>query len=124
MKKEEKNILIAEDEKPLAKALEIKFSKEGFKTFWAEDGEKAIDILEKEKIDFLILDLIMPKKDGYAVLNELKKKNKKIQAVVLSNLAQGEDFEKVRSFGVINYFVKSDTPIIKVVEHVRKVFGQ
>jgi DNA-binding response OmpR family regulator len=119
--KEEKTILIAEDEKPLAKALEIKFSKEGFKTFWAASGEEAINILDKENIDFLILDLIMPKKDGYAVLEYLNKKDKKIKIAVLSNLAQGEDFDRARRLGASDYFVKSDTPIIKVVEHVKNM---
>jgi DNA-binding response OmpR family regulator len=119
--KEVKTILIAEDEKPLAKALEIKFSKEGFKTFWAASGEEAINILDKEDIDFLILDLIMPKKDGYAVLEHISKKDKKIKIAVLSNLAQGEDFDKARRLGASDYFVKSDTPIIKVVEHVKNM---
>ncbi|MFA5009365.1 MAG: response regulator [Candidatus Paceibacterota bacterium] len=115
-----KKILIAEDEKPLAKALEIKLLKEGLTPIWATNGEEAIEAIDKDEFDFIILDLIMPKKDGYAVLEYLRKINKKIPIAILSNLTQGEDFEKARSLGVFDYFVKSDTPLVKVIEHVKK----
>lgn len=117
-----KKILVAEDEKPLAKALEIKLSKEGFDVSIVSNGEEAISLLSKENFDALILDLIMPKKDGFAVLEYLKGKNKKLKIIVLSNLAQEEDFKKAKALGAKSYFVKSNTPIVELVNYVKENF--
>ncbi|MCK9578125.1 response regulator [bacterium] len=115
-----KKILVAEDEKPLSKALEIKLGKEGFDVTVAQNGEEAISLLSKEDFDVLILDLIMPKKDGFSVLEFLKEKNKKVRIVVLSNLAQEEDFKKAKDLGAKSYFVKSNTPIIELVNYIKE----
>ncbi|MFA6252084.1 MAG: response regulator [Candidatus Paceibacterota bacterium] len=116
-----KKILVAEDEKPLSKALELKLEKEGFDVLIAQNGEEAISLLSKESFDVLILDLIMPKKDGFSVLEYLKAKNKKIRTIVLSNLAQEEDFKKAKDLGAKSYFVKSNTPIIELVNYIKEI---
>lgn len=115
-----KKILVAEDEKPLSKALELKFENEGYDVFIAQNGEEAISLLSKEDFDVLILDLIMPKKDGFAVLEFLKSKNKNIRIIVLSNLAQEEDFKKAKDLGAKSYFVKSNTPIVELVNYIKE----
>ncbi|MFA5080489.1 MAG: response regulator [Candidatus Paceibacterota bacterium] len=117
-----KKILVAEDEKPLAKALEIKLSKEGFDVLIAANGEEAISMLSSQDFDVLILDLIMPKKDGFVVLEYLKNQNKKIKIIVLSNLAQEEDFKKAKALGAKSYFVKSNTPIVELVNYIKEMF--
>ncbi|MCK9393955.1 MAG: response regulator [Candidatus Paceibacterota bacterium] len=117
-----KKILVAEDEKPLAKALEIKLSKEGYDVFIATNGEEAISMLSSQDFDILILDLIMPKKDGFVVLEYLKDQNKKIKTIVLSNLAQEEDFKKAKGLGAKSYFVKSNTPIVELVNYIKERF--
>ena len=117
-----KKILVAQDEKPLSKALELKLSKEGFDVSIAQNGEEAISLLVKEDFDVLILDLIMPKKDGFSVLQYLKEKGKKIKTIVLSNLAQEEDFKKAKDLGAKSYFVKSNTPIIELVNYIKETF--
>lgn len=113
-------ILIAEDEKPLSRALEIKLTKEGHKIIVAYNGEEAIKYLDKNDFDMIILDLVMPKKDGFAVLEHLNRKNKKSNIIVLSNLAQEEDFKKARDLGAMTYFIKSNTPIIELVQYIKE----
>lgn len=114
-------ILIAEDEKPMARALELKLNHSGFEAKAVYDGEEAIEALSKEKFDLLLLDLIMPKKDGFAVLEELKKRGNKIPVVISSNLGQDEDIKRAESLGAKDYFIKSNTPLTDIVENIKKI---
>lgn len=116
-------ILIAEDEKPMARALEIKLNKVGFETTVVFDGVEAISELTSNKYDLLLLDLMMPNKDGFSVLEDIKTKKIKVPVIVSTNLNQKDDIEKAMSLGAKDYFVKSDTPISDVVEHIKKVLG-
>lgn len=115
-----RTILIAEDERPLSRALEIKLTKEGYEVTIASNGEDAINILANKSFSLIILDLVMPKKDGFAVLQYLKAKSKKTDIIVLSNLAQEEDFKKAKDLGAKTYFIKSNTPIIELVTYIKE----
>lgn len=117
-----KKILIAEDDRFLANAYRVKFEKEDFEVVIAYDGEEAIAQLEKFTPDVILLDLIMPKKDGFSTIADLKANPSwsKIPVVVTSNLSQVQDFNRAKELGAIDYLVKSDTPISKIVEMVRK----
>ncbi|PIZ96832.1 MAG: response regulator [Candidatus Magasanikbacteria bacterium CG_4_10_14_0_2_um_filter_33_14] len=119
----EKKILIAEDEKPMARALEIKLNKAGFETTVVFDGVSAVKELQAGKYDLLLLDLMMPNKDGFSVLSDLKEIKNKVPVIVSTNLNQKEDIEKAMDLGAKDYFVKSDTTISEVVDHVKKVLG-
>lgn len=121
MAEAKKKILVADDERSLAKALELKLSMAGFDVVTAFDGEEALNKLEEGKYDMILLDLMMPKKDGFAVLEALKSKGNTVPIYVLSNLSQENDLEKAKNYGVGGYFVKSDTPIIKIVEEISKI---
>ena len=79
-----KKVLIVEDEKPLARALE--FTHAGFETRTAHDGEDGLAVLEKEKFDLILCDLVMPKVDGFQVLQLLKDKKIRVPVIVLTNL--------------------------------------
>lgn len=116
-----KTILVAEDEKPMARALELKLTKSGFKVIVTHNGEEALEVLGKEKVDLVLLDLMMPKKDGFSVLVEMREKNINVPVIISTNLSQDEDIIKAKELGAYDYFVKSDTPIMKVVEYVEKV---
>ena len=74
-KKFNSKILLVEDDKMLADMYITKFSKEGLKVMRAEDGAKGLEMAKQEKPDLILLDIIMPKLDGFAVLRELKKDN-------------------------------------------------
>ena len=115
-----KKILIAEDEKPMAKALELKLKKEGYNPKVVYNGAEALKSLESEKFSLLLMDLMMPVMDGFALLTELKEKKNNIPVIVLSNLGQEEDLRRAKKLGAKDYFIKSDTPIAKIVENVKK----
>lgn len=116
-------ILVAEDEKAYSRALVLKLQKNGFVVESATNGEEALELLSKQKFDLLILDLIMPKLNGFAVLEELKKLNNTVPVIVLSNLNQEEDVKKVKALGAKMSIEKSNTSIsdiIKIVQDVLK----
>ncbi|MBN1778989.1 MAG: response regulator [Candidatus Buchananbacteria bacterium] len=94
-----KRILVVEDEKPMAKALELKLTHAGYQVVTASNGEEALMILEKDKFDLILLDIIMPKMDGFGVLEALKKQGKKTPVIMSSNLSQPEDEKKHGSWG-------------------------
>lgn len=111
-----KRILIVEDEKPLSHALKLKLTHEGYDVTVAADGEEGLRLATKEKFDLILIDIIMPKMDGFAALSALKATGSKTAVIVLSNLGQQEDIEKAKQLGVLDYMVKSNTPISKIVE--------
>jgi len=118
-----KRILIVEDERPLARALELKLTRSGFQTKTVYDGAAALQAVSSEKFDLILLDLVMPKMDGFTVLEALKSHNIRIPVVVATNLSQEEDLKRVRALGAVDYFVKSDVPINAIVERIRKALG-
>ena len=105
----------------MARALELKFSHSGFATTPAFNGEEALAKIEAETFDLILLDLILPKMDGFEVLEALKKKGVKTPVIVTSNLGQDEDKQRAAAFGVKGYFVKSNTAISKLVDEVTKL---
>jgi len=116
--KKGKKILIVEDEHPLAHALELKFIHEGYDVTLASDGEAGIKIANAESFDMILLDLIMPKLDGFGFLEQLKKKS---PVIVLSNLGQEEDKKHAEALGAKGYFVKSNTPITDIITKVKSL---
>jgi len=119
--KKYKKILIAEDDRPIAKALQLKLEHSGFKVSVVSNGEEAIEAVGKDNFDLVLLDLMMPKKDGFTFLEELKSKKNRPAVIVLSNLSQSGDMEKAQSLGASAYFVKSDTPLVNLVSHIQKI---
>lgn len=116
-----KRILIAEDERPLAHALELKLLHEGFIVTATANGQECLELLQTQKFDVLLLDLIMPVLDGFQVLERLQQKPDKPVIIVLSNLSQHEDEERVLSLGASKFFIKSDTPLTKIIEEIRAI---
>ncbi len=115
----QKRILIAEDQKPMANALGLKLSSVGFQTQIVADGEAAITAAQSTPFDLIILDLVMPKKDGFAVLTELKKLQIATPVIVCSNLSQEEDSQRAKSLGAKDYFIKSNTTLAQIVDKVK-----
>lgn len=115
-------IVIAEDEEILIKILREQFEKEGFAVALAADGMEAMSVIKKSKPDVVLLDLVLPKKNGFEVLEELKASEdiKMIPVIVLSNLGQDEEIKRALKLGATGYLVKNHHPISKVVEKVRE----
>ena len=123
MAKAKKKILVVEDERPMAHALELKLTHEGFEVAVANNGEEALGLVAKQNFDMIMLDLMMPKVDGFDLLTALKNKESKIPAIVLSNLSQAEDEQKAKSLGAKHFFVKSNTPITNIVDYAKKLLS-
>ena len=119
--KTSKKILIIEDEKPLARALELKLSHAGFTSEVVFNGEDGIKLLNKKSFALILLDLIMPKMDGFTLLAMLKVKKIKTPVLVLSNLSQREDEKRAKEFGAKEFFIKSNTPIATIISRVTEL---
>lgn len=120
-KKNGKRILVAEDEKPLSKVMFLKLTSLGYTVSQAFNGEEVLEFIKKESFDLILLDIVMPKLDGFEVLQELKNQNFKTPIIVMSNLSQAEDITKVKALGAVDFLIKSDTPISAIVEKVNTI---
>lgn len=115
-----KRILIAEDEKPLARAISLKLENEGFITEVLYSGEGVEEKIMAEKFDLIVMDLMMPKLDGFSILEILKNEGNKIPVIVMSNLSQDTDHTRAINAGAITYFVKSDIKLSELVTFIKK----
>ena len=124
MARETKKVLVAEDEKPIAKAFQLKLESVGFSVQAVEDGVEVIEALKKGSFDLVLLDLVMPNQNGIDVLAEMQRQKLVTPVIIVTNLSQAEDLEKVEQFkNVRGYFVKSETPIADIVERAKKLLG-
>ena len=117
-----KSILVVEDDTFLARALASKLKKEGFDVAVLRDGEKVLETVKTDTPDMLLLDLMMPRKDGFAVLKELRADAtlKKLPVIVLSNLSQEPDTDTTKGLGVLEHLVKADTPLSSIVKRIKQ----
>jgi len=117
-----KKILIVEDESSLQNAMKEFLLAEGFEAVCASDGEVAIKMAKGEIPDLILLDIVLPKKDGFEVLAELKSDTKmeKIPIILLTNLESAEDVDKAFALGVSTYLVKSNYKLEEIVEKIKE----
>ena len=115
-----KKLVIVEDDEHIAKIYKIQFDKEGVVNLIASNGEEGLVIIQKEKPNLIILDLMLPKKDGFWLLEEIKKipELAKIPVIVLSNLGQKADQARAIALGANEYLVKVDYSIQEIVDKV------
>lgn len=111
-----KKILVIEDDRPMAHALELKLMHTGFDVTVAGNGADGFALIEKQDFSLIFLDLMIPKLDGFKVLEKMKEKGNKTPVVVLSNLSQIQDEKRARELGAVEFFIKSNTPISKIAE--------
>lgn len=114
-------ILLVEDEEMLANMYEVKFNNEGYELLKAHDGAKGLEMVKSIKPDFVLLDIIMPKMDGFSVLSAMKEdpELQNIPVLLLTNLGQDEDIEKGKKLGAVGYLVKANVTPIDVVNRVK-----
>ena len=115
-------ILLIEDEEMLANMYEVKFQNEGFEVVKALDGASGLEMSKSTNPDMILLDVIMPKMDGFSVLKSMREDpaTKDLPVMLLTNLGQDEDIEKGKELGVIGYLVKANVTPSEVVEAVKK----
>lgn len=120
-----KKILFVEDEERLQKIMKSSLEEAGYDVTVAADGETGFNILNEHKPDLVLLDLILPKKDGFEFLEEMRNKpeTKDTPVIVLTNLEEKFDIEKVMSFNVRAYLVKADYKPHEIVDKIKTVLG-
>lgn len=121
----EYTILVADDEKEIRELLRLYLENENYNVVEAEDGQQALDVLHRQKIDLCILDIMMPKIDGYHVLRELRKENN-IPVMILS--AKDADSEKILglNLGADDYMAKPFNPletVARVNSNIRRFYS-
>jgi DNA-binding response OmpR family regulator len=118
--KEQKVILVVEDEEALQNIFSEVLSQEGYKVLSAVDGDTGLKMAREENPNLILLDLVMPRKDGFAVLKELKADGKtaSIPVIVLTNLESPADVERAISMGATTYLVKGNYKLDEVVEKI------
>ena len=120
-----RRILLCEDDRFLRKAAEARLRQHGFTVFSAMDGEESLRVAREQIPDLILLDLIMPKVQGFEVLRRLKADAATacIPVVVLSNLGQDRDVEQATALGARAYFVKAHLSLQDLVTKVDDVLG-
>lgn len=120
-----KKILVAEDDKFLISAYKAKLGKMGWEVRVAADGEEALEVLQGFVPDVILLDVVMPKLDGFAALAAIKKNPSlaNIPVLLASNLGQKEDLDKGKALGAAGYIVKADLSIENLVKRVNEAIG-
>ncbi|MCX6793100.1 MAG: response regulator [Candidatus Falkowbacteria bacterium] len=118
-----KRILIAEDEKAYSRALVLKLKNSGFEAESAPDGEAALEAIKNNHFDLLLCDLVMPKVNGFEVIEEIKKQKLDLPVIVLSNLSQADDEKKARALGAIDFLPKSNITLAEVISKVKGILG-
>lgn len=126
MSKDKIKILLVEDDSFLLGMYATKFEMEDFKVIMAEDGEKAIRVALRELPDIIILDIILPKLNGFEVLKRLKNEatTNKIPVILLTNLSQKDEIERGLSMGAEDYLIKAHFMPSEVVEKIKRILNK
>ena len=116
-------ILLVEDDLFLGKLLRKKLELSSFEVSFLKDGEDVLSVVKNEDFGVVILDLMMPKKDGFKVLEELRndEKTKDLSVIIVSALNSDEDKERVKKLGISKYFVKSDSQLTEIIDYLKKL---
>ncbi|MCK5413619.1 MAG: response regulator [Candidatus Pacebacteria bacterium] len=119
-----KKILIIEDEEILGTMLMRKISDEGYEVSLALDGEEGLALMKKNKPDLILLDIVMPKIDGFGVMHEMNKTENlnlnKMPVVIISNSGEPVEIDRILKLGVRDYLIKTQFNPEEVLEKVKK----
>lgn len=120
-----KKLVIIEDEVALQDALKKVFTAEGYEVSQAFDGEEGVAVIKDKKPDIILLDLILPKKHGFEVLEEMKKDEdiKNIPVLVLTNLEESTEVMKAIELGARGYLIKANYALKEVLAKVKDIIG-
>ncbi|MEK7575941.1 MAG: response regulator [Patescibacteria group bacterium] len=100
------------------------FANSGFKVLKASDGVEGLDIATKEKPDVIFTGIIMPRMDGFSLMEELKKNvsTANIPVAIFSHFGRKEDQERAKELGAKDFIIRTDTPPIRAVERIKNIF--
>ncbi len=120
-----KKILIIEDEELIVDLLQKKLTIEGYAVSIARNGEEGLKLIRESKPDIILLDIIMPKKGGFEVMEEMQrdKELKKIPVIVISNSGQPVELDRAQKLGARDWLIKTEFNPQEVTEKVKKQIG-
>lgn len=131
--KKKYRILLAEDDKYISAAFFRGLTQAGFEVITAYDGEEALSKIKTSQPDLVMLDILMPKKDGFEVLEELSREEtagvisgevrKSIPIIAFTNMDQDEDIRRARDLGVVEYLVKANFSMSEVIKKIQGHLG-
>jgi DNA-binding response OmpR family regulator len=118
---DKKKVLVIEDEDMLSTMYKVKFENEGYEVATASNGADGLELAPQFMPNLILLDIIMPKIDGFAVLKKLKEdpKTKNIPVIMLTNLGQDEDISRGKEMGSAGYLIKANNTPAEVVDKAR-----
>jgi DNA-binding response OmpR family regulator len=118
-----RRVLLAEDDRFLRRAAEARLRRHGLEVLTAVDGEEALRIARAERLDLVLLDVVMPKLEGFEVLKLLKEDEAtaSIPVIVLSNLGQERDVAQAKALGAVAFLVKAHLSLQDLVDRVDAV---
>jgi len=121
-----KKILLVEDEEIMTNLLQKKLVEEGYNVLTAGDGEEGLKKVKSEKPDIVLLDIVMPKKGGFEVMEEMAKSKelRKIPIIIISNSGQPVELDRAQRLGAKDWLIKTDFDPKEVVEKVVKQIGR
>ena len=119
-------ILLVEDDAVLAKVLYEELTEADFEVFQAYDGEVGLQLALEKRPDLVLLDVLLPKKNGFEVLEAMKKSPEasQIPVIMLTMLGSDEDIKKGLKLGATDYIVKSQHALPEIVEKVKEFFAK
>lgn len=119
-----RKVLIIEDDNFLQGLEASKLKTDGYEVITASTGEEGLQKINEEGVNLILLDLILPKFDGFEILKKVKESEKlrKIPVIVFSNLSEDKDIDRAREMGVTDFMVKSNFTLDELVEHINKIF--
>lgn len=122
MTEQKQKVLMIEDDHFLRKIYRDKLTRAGFEFIEATNGLEGINKIISEKPDLVLLDLILPRKNGFDVLIDMQrnKETRDIPVIILSNLGQESDVQKGLSLGAKDFLVKSEVSLSQAVEVVKE----
>ena len=115
-----RRVLLAEDDRFLRRAAEARLRQHGLEVLTAVDGEEALRLARAERPDLVLLDVVMPRLQGFEVLKALKQDEATahIPVIVLSNLGQARDVEQATALGAVAFLVKAHLSLQDLVQRV------
>ena len=121
-----KRILLIEDEEIMLNLLQRKLTQENYEVLIARDGQEGLEVMEKELPDLVLLDIIMPKKGGFEVMEEMGKipKLKNIPVIIVSNSGQPVELDRARKLGAKDWLIKTEFDPQEVIDKVVKQIGK
>lgn len=120
-----KKILIVEDEEIMYTLLQKKLTAEGYDVSVSRDGEEGLKKIKEGKPDLILLDIVMPKKGGFEVMEEMQKNEslRNIPIIIISNSGQPVELDKAKELGAKDWLIKTEFDPQEVIEKVKRQIG-